>query len=338
MSDNRQGELENWLRGLPKFESFEIVLASGDASFRRYFRITRASDGQSFIAMDAPPDKEDCHPFVDIAQAMRQMGLNTPEIFEQDLTQGFLLLSDFGDEQYQAHLNTESVERLYGDALDALFCLQTEWPKVATTIPDYDHPLLMREMKLFPEWFLGQHLQVQLSTQETEQLQSVFEALAQSALAQPQVWVHRDYHSRNLMLVEKNNPGVLDFQDAVVGAVTYDLVSLLRDCYIAWPIEQVEQWVKQYRQRLSDAGWSLGDDKRFLRDFDLMGVQRHLKAIGIFARLNHRDGKTGYLADIPRTLTYVQTVCEKYSELKFLNSLISEKVLPVFNQTNGQRL
>ncbi|MDH5376823.1 MAG: phosphotransferase, partial [Gammaproteobacteria bacterium] len=224
------------------------------------------------------------------------------------------------------------------DALDALFKLQTN--KADTdelVLPEYDHALLWREMMLFEDWFLGKHLGQSLSEKETQQLHTVFEFLAQSALSQTQVWVHRDYHSRNLMAVNADNPGVLDFQDAVNGPITYDLVSLLRDCYVAWPLERVEAWVAKYYDLLiSQDELKIPEYDIFLRWFDLMGVQRHLKAIGIFSRLNYRDGKPGYLADIPRTLNYVQWVCEKYPELSFLKTIVMEKIVPVLDPESGR--
>lgn len=331
-ADQRLEQLQQWLyqSGLTEYR---IAPASGDASFRRYFRIT--TDAETYIAMDAPPEKEDCKPFITVAQALLQLGLNVPKILEADLDQGFLLLTDLGTRQYLPELNDTTAAQLYGDALGALLRLQAG-PTPAVELPPYDHAMLWREMALFSDWFLQHHLGIALQDGQKDKLHAEFEILAQAALAQPQVWVHRDYHSRNLMITDEHNPGVLDFQDAVVGAITYDLVSLLRDCYVAWPREQVEGWVEAYRQQAAEAGLIDGIDRaEFLRWFDLMGVQRHLKAIGIFARLNHRDGKSGYLKDIPRTLGYVTEVSGRYSELGALNKLIHEIVLPRFNLENG---
>ncbi len=320
MSDREQ-LLWEWLYDVLPTPPGRIAPASSDASFRRYFRVWY--DGQTRVVMDAPPDKEDCRPFVAIAQAMRGLGLNTPEVLAGDLDQGLLLLTDLGSRQYLPELDVHSVPGLYGDALEALTRLQVGGDPASSLLPPYDSALLHREMELFREWFLGQLMALKLSTEEQQILDQTFALLADNALEQPRVWVHRDYHSRNLMITVPDNPGVLDFQDAVVGAITYDLVSLLRDCYIAWPREQVEFWVLDYRARLRALGMGgLDDADQFLRWFDLMGVQRHLKATGIFARLHLRDGKPGYLRDIPRTLGYVLEVASRYAELADLQSLL----------------
>ena len=320
MSEREQLVLE-WLSEVLPARLDRIAPASSDASFRRYFRVW--FDGQTRIVMDAPPDKEDCRPFVAIAQALRGLGLNAPEVLAGDLDQGVLLLTDLGSRPYLAELDERSVPGLYGDALAALARLQTGGDPGSPLLPPYDSALLHREMELFREWFLGKLLGLRLGEGEHHSLDHTFALLADNALEQPRVWVHRDYHSRNLMVTDPDNPGVLDFQDAVVGAVTYDLVSLLRDCYIAWPRAQVEAWALDHRARLRALGMSgLDDAGQFLRSFDLMGVQRHLKAIGIFARLNLRDGKPGYLRDIPRTLGYVLEVAGRYPELAGLDDLL----------------
>ena len=257
---------------------------------------------------------------------MADIGLNVPLIKHSNLENGFLLLSDLGSKQYLSALNETNVEQLYGDALRALLTLQALGPK-NDELPPYDHALLMREMELFREWYLKTHLQLSLSAQEEQMLSQMFERLAESALAQPRVCVHRDYHSRNLMLTAANNPGILDFQDAVIGPVTYDLVSLLRDCYIAWPKQQVESWALNYLKQAADQGViEERDETQLLQWFDWMGVQRHLKATGIFARLNHRDGKPGYLQDIPRTLAYVVDVSGRYEDLQPLNDFLLQRV------------
>jgi aminoglycoside/choline kinase family phosphotransferase len=268
--------------------------------------------------------------YVTIARHFHALGLNVPEVLEQDHERGFLLITDLGVQLYQESLNEQTVDRLYGDALGALIVLQAGTSTTTDKfLPDYDEALLLREMEIFREWYLGRHLGLRLSAGQNRVLDEVFAQLARSALAQPRVWVHRDYHSRNLMVTRLNNPGILDFQDAVLGPVTYDLVSLLRDCYISWPREQVEDWVKGYHELALQSGIPAGeDDAGFLRWFDLMGVQRHLKASGIFARLNHRDGKPGYLADIPRTLGYVHEVSARYPELQPLQALLRELKLP----------
>lgn len=302
----------------------DIRPASADASFRRYFRVRLAS-GQSYIVMDAPPDKEDSRPYIEVARRFRALGLNVPEVLAQDLAQGFLLITDLGAQSYLEALNDESVDRLYGDALAALVVLQAGIFTDSSFLPPYNVALLQREMELFREWYLGRHLGLTLSSTQHAILDRSFAALTESALGQPQVWVHRDYHSRNLMVYPGHNPGILDFQDAVTGPATYDLVSLLRDCYIAWPRARVEEWAKRYYALALQSGVPVYDDAvQFLRAFDLMGVQRHLKAIGIFARLNHRDGKPGYLNDIPRTMGYVLEVSARYPVLQPLQQMLQQ--------------
>jgi len=321
----REQQITDWLQKVLPTDQFSCEPASADASFRRYFRIEYQHNGANIsqILMDAPPDKEDSEPFVRIAEFMHGIGVNVPAIIEKDLQQGLLLLSDLGNEQYLAQINVGNVDTLYQDALDALFTLQQADVPASTNIPPYDHALLMREMDLFPEWYLKTHLQQNLGAEQRSELKKVFELLAEMALQQPQVLVHRDYHSRNLMFMASKNPGVIDFQDAVIGAVSYDLVSLLRDCYVSWPRSQVEGWALKYLHRCQQAGFvPEADDNELLRWFDWMGVQRHLKAAGIFARLNHRDGKPGYLDDIPRTLGYVKEVASRYEELHILHTLL----------------
>ena len=321
----REEKLLAWLHAKTG-EKHELVPASSDASFRRYFRIH--TDGTTRVVMDAPPPEEDCRPFVHVANLLHVAGMNAPEIIESDLEEGFLLLSDLGNTTYLDALNDESVDRLYADALAALAQLQACIEPASAGLPSYDSELLNFELSLFKDWHLEKHLGMSLSSEQEIILANTNKLLIESALAQTQVCVHRDYHSRNLMLTEKHNPGVLDFQDAVIGPVTYDLVSLLRDCYISWPRERVEEWVKNYYKIVVEAGVVNEEhvnEAQFLRDFDLMGVQRHLKAIGIFARLLHRDGKDGYINDIPRTMAYVKDVASRYSELSefsgFLNGI-----------------
>ena len=327
-ADARLAALSRWVAGIVAGRHCDIRPASADASFRRYFRV-RLKDGTSYIVMDAPPDKEDSRPYIEVARRLRGLGLNVPEVLAEDTAQGFLLITDLGSQSYLDALNPESVERLYGDALAALVVLQAGIHTDSSFLPPYDAALLQREMELFREWFLGRHLGLALTSAQHGVLDRSFAALAESALAQPRVWVHRDYHSRNLMVYPAHNPGILDFQDAVMGPVTYDLVSLLRDCYIAWPRAQVEEWAKGYRALVQESGIPVGDDDAlFLRWFDLMGVQRHLKAIGIFARLNHRDGKPGYLNDIPRTMGYVLDVSTRYAELNPLHRMLMELGVP----------
>lgn len=319
--------LKHWLETELAFSEYTLTPASSDASFRRYFRVMHT--GASLIVMDAPPDKEDSRPFVTVARMLFDAGLNVPEIIDQDLEQGYLLLGDLGSTLYLDELSDDSVERLYGDALGALAAIQACDPG-AGALPDYDRTLLMNEMALFRDWLVGTHLGITLDKEQPDMLGAAFILLADNALAQPQVCVHRDYHSRNLMVTDRNNPGILDFQDAVIGPVTYDLVSLLRDCYIQWPPARVEDWALGYQELALQSGIlreEHEDPQQFLRWFDLMGVQRHLKAAGIFARLNHRDGKPGYLDDIPRTLGYVVEVAGQYPELAGLGEFIEKHVL-----------
>lgn len=329
MTDRLQ-HLQQWLQTHLKLDSLpQLVAITNDASFRRYFRVM--AHGISYAVMDAPPDKENCTPYVKVARSLRAQGLNAPAIIADDLTQGFLLLTDLGSQLYLAALDETRADALYQDALTALLVMQ-QIP--SDDLPLYDHRLLHNEMDLFTHWLLGKHLNLLLTTTEKTALATIFELLSDNVLTQPQVFVHRDYHSRNLMVVPQHNPGILDFQDAVKGAVTYDLVSLLRDCYIAWPLAQVHDWTHRYYQMAKNAKIIENiDEVQFLRWFDWMGVQRHLKASGIFARLYHRDGKDGYLKDIPRTLNYIVRVSENYPELMPLGEFISQRVLPTFQQT-----
>jgi aminoglycoside/choline kinase family phosphotransferase len=331
-------ELRQWLSTLFKSGDFSLAPASADASFRRYFRVTRQN--QTWIAMDAPPDKENMEPYIRIANMLVEVGVNAPHILETNLNAGFLLNSDLGGRTYLTDIEaTGDVDGLYHDAMDALVRIQANGKQHAQTLPPYDEALLRREMALFPEWFCGRHLRLALTEADLLELQQVLDVLTTAALSQPRVFVHRDYHSRNLMVTSGRfgpNPGILDFQDAVHGPVTYDLVSLLRDCYVAWPVERVHEWVTRFREVARVAGVDTGpDEKNFLRWFDLMGVQRHLKAIGIFARLWHRDGKSGYLKDIPRTLNYVRVVSATYPELRALRQLIENRVMPVLDQVTA---
>lgn len=324
--------LENWLTEAVGLNDFAITPASSDASFRRYFRVS--FDGRSYIAMDAPPAHEDCRPFVAIARALRAIGVNAPAIHAEDLQQGFLLLDDLGSIHYLDVLAEDNAERLYRDAMEALLRIQAQGPRQG--LPDYDRALLQREMALFRDWLVERQLQLVLSDDEQTMLDRTFTLLIESALEQPQVCVHRDYHSRNLLVTESANPGVLDFQDAVIGPITYDLVSLLKDCYIRWPEERVNGWAQHYLDRLAEEGLLQASHRGcFARWFALMGVQRHLKAAGIFARLNLRDGKPGYLADIPRALEYIVAAAADHTELNGLGRLISARVLPPLREMLG---
>jgi len=280
--------------------------------------------------MDAPPEQEDSLPFVRIAGYLEAMRLNAPRIVEANLDDGFLLLSDLGTCQYLDVLLEDhaTVPKLYADALEALLVMQRRGAAYQSRLPAYDGDLLSFELSLFHDWLCGTHLDITFSDDEERSWQDCRDLLIANALDQAQVFVHRDYHSRNLMLTEADNPGILDFQDAVEGPLTYDLVSLLKDCYVQWPPEQVWQWALDFYNGIDAIVRERIDARQFRRNFELMGVQRHLKAAGIFARLNHRDGKPGYLADIPRTLSYVVELAPRYPELDFLIDLIESRVLP----------
>lgn len=321
----RIAALKKWLGG------FEPRPITNDASFRRYFRVE--IDGAVRIAMDAPPAREDSRPYLDVGKRLLRAGLNAPEVLAEDLEQGFFLLTDLGDELYLPLLDESSVERLYGDALSALAVMQVCVDSAG--LPLYDHALLHREMELFPDWLLGKHLNMEISAEDGAALRACFEFLSQAALAQPQVFVHRDYHSRNLLRTPQHNPGIVDFQDAVIGPVTYDLVSLLRDCYIVWPPARVREWVTGYYELARQMGIldEHVSEAKFLRWFDLMGLQRHVKVAGIFARLCHRDGKTAYLQDIPTALHYIVEAGAAYPEVRYLVTLTEQRVLPAFLQT-----
>lgn len=328
-SDDRLERLIRWVRQLDGLADADPVPASVDASFRRYFRVRGR---QSYVVMDAPPGQEDTGRFVRVAGYLHAMKLNAPEVIEADLEQGFLLLTDLGSTQYLGELesNPASAEALYNDAIDALLTLQSGGRKFLGELPPYDETLLRFELSIFREWLCGKHLGLEFSASEASGWQSVCDALVRCALDQPVVFVHRDYHSRNLMVTEENNPGILDFQDAVAGPCTYDLVSLLKDCYIEWPAEFVAEKAARFVAR---CGQEMPRD-RFMRDLDWMGVQRHLKAAGIFARLLHRDGRSGYLGDIPRTLGYVLDVAAAHDELDFLASFVGERVLPLLEASS----
>ncbi|MEY6432576.1 phosphotransferase [Thioalkalicoccus limnaeus] len=325
MSD-RTMRLTAWLGAQLGAPPLAMTAVAGDASARRYWRIELGH--RTLIAMDAPPEREDGRRFARIAAAWRAVGLNLPQVLAADFEQGFLLISDLGTKTFLEVLDAERAERLYRDALGALILIQDRAP--TTGLPAYDEALLRRELAIFDDWLLAGLLGLSLRDGELRALATIRDLLVDNALQQPQVAVHRDYHSRNLM-VSTPSPGILDFQDAVLGPLTYDLVSLLRDCYIAWPAERVQAWLHDYldlaqERRILDPG--LID--RVPRWMDLMGVQRHLKAAGIFARLKLRDGRPGYLADIPRTLDYVLAVARAYPELAPLADLIDGRVVPAF--------
>jgi len=319
---DRAEQLRQWLETTLGSSDFSVAPASDDASFRRYFRIRRGEAQPSLVAMDAPPDRENCLAFVHVAHLFAEAGVHVPEIRAQDLERGFLLLSDLGSTTYLDALDERSAGRLYGDALDALLRIQlASRPGV---LPDYGKQLLERELRLFPDWYVARQLQRELGAAQREILEKAFSTLLANNLGQARVFVHRDYHSRNLMVCEPC-PGILDFQDAVYGPITYDLASLLRDAYVAWEEERVIDWAVRYWEKARKAYLPVaGDFADFYRDFEWMGAQRQLKVLGIFARLLFRDGKDGYLKDQPLVMRYLRRTCERYRELAALAHLLDE--------------
>jgi len=333
-NDPRLAQLANWIGQIDGFAGCVLEPASDDASFRRYFRVHE--QGKSFIAMDAPPPQEDCVPFVRVAAYLESMGLNAPRVLATDLTRGFLLLTDLGSDQYLNVLQDDPAcsSQLYTDAIVALCTVQEKGVAYQSSLAPYDEELLRFELSLFRDWLCDTHLQLKFSATDQSAWQKCCDRLVGNALDQPQVFVHRDFHSRNLMVSEKHNPGILDFQDAVEGPFTYDLVSLLKDCYIDWSPDDVRQWALQYYSAVSRDLRRQVDEALFLRHFDLMGVQRHLKAAGIFCRLTHRDDKSGYLAHVPRTLSYIAALALDYQELDFLGKLIRDRILPAWSSNS----
>jgi aminoglycoside/choline kinase family phosphotransferase len=301
-----------------------IAPASADASFRSYWRVETADSTQ--ILMDAPPDKEPVAPWLDIGGRLLRAGVHAPEIFAVDADAGFVLMEDLGTRTYLPELNDASVDKLYGDALAALANMQARSDTAG--LPLYDRAHLITEMELLPEWFLRRHLGFAPSCEEWDVIEAAFTFLVHAALEQPRVFVHRDYHSRNLLVVAANSPGVIDFQDAVAGPVTYDLVSLLRDCYIAWDEAHVEAWLEKHRVNLRHAGLldATVDHAQFRRWFDLIGVQRHIKVLGIFCRLWYRDGKAQYLQDLSLVWHYFASVAQRYPELVDFSTLLQRAV------------
>ncbi len=325
MTDTRLDTLRKWLKGLEpnwQLDLARLAPASADASFRRYFRIgSKTPHFETLIVMDAPPQHEPLDDFIKVDLLLENARLNVPKILEKSIAEGFLLLNDLGTKTYLAELNSETANWLYQDATQALIKMQlASKPGV---LPNYDAALLLRELQLFPEWYLNKHLSIQLDTKQEQLIKDAFDCIIHNNLAQAKVYVHRDFHSRNLMLTEHNNPGVIDFQDAVYGPITYDAASLWRDAYIAWPEEQVLDWVIRFWEDGKKAGLPMPEDfGEFYRDFEWMGLQRHLKILGIFARLFHRDGKEGYLKDIPLVLEYAIATANRYIELKPLARLL----------------
>ena len=309
-----------WTRATLRDNSLTLQSASSDASFRSYWRTHH--DGQSWIVMDSPPAQEDPRPWLKIGQQLAAAGLHVPAVHAQDLEQGFLLIEDLGNRLYLRELDEHNADALYGDAMDALLRMQAKMDH--RDLPPFDRDVLVRGLEVMPEWFLGRHLGHTPTADERNVLEAAFALIIRNAQEQPRVFVHRDYHSRNLLVVERNNPGVIDFQGALAGPITYDLASLLRDAYIVWPRERVEGWVESYRRRLRDAGAIDADvdATRFLRWFDLTGMHRHVRVLGQFYRLWYRDGKPGYLADVPRVYHYVVSVARSYPELADFVALI----------------
>lgn len=318
---SRLDQLNEWLNQALQGKPYHLTTASADASFRRYFRIHLA-DGDTLVAMDAPPPQEDCRPFVKVAALFEQAGLNVPKVLAQDVENGFLLLTDLGTQTFLDVLNEDNADALFRDAIDALVTWQlASKPGV---LPEYDEALLRRELGLFPDWYVARHLNIELSESQRGTLENAFSTIVRYNLAQPSVYVHRDYMPRNLM-ISSPSPGILDFQDAVYGPISYDVASLFKDAFISWEEERVLDGAIRYWEKARKAGLPVRPDfGDFYRDFEWMGLQRHLKVLGIFARINYRDGKPKYLADTPRFMNYVRQVCVRYGELKPLLRLLDE--------------
>ncbi|TVO60377.1 aminoglycoside phosphotransferase family protein [Denitromonas ohlonensis] len=317
----RLAQLKHWLGTRYPGRQIDLAPASADASFRRYFRVHVEGEPTSFIAMDAPPEKEDTAPFIRIAKLFGDSGAQVPTVLDADTEAGFLLLTDLGDTTYLSALDADSAHALYADALGALICIQKA--SVPDVLPNYDRERLLAEMQLFPDWYLARHKHITLDDAERKMLDTVFERLLDAHLAEPKVFVHRDFHSRNLMVTE-HGAGVLDFQDAVYGPITYDLASLFKDAYIDWDEAFVLDMLARYWEAARQIGLPVhADFAEFHRDFEWMGVQRHLKVLGIFARLCHRDGKAGYLDDMPRVSSYLRKACQRYSELRPLIRILN---------------
>jgi aminoglycoside/choline kinase family phosphotransferase len=338
----RQKQLTDWLSSLYPKDNFTLAPASADASFRRYFRVT-FNNGTTKVVMDAPPQHEDCKPFLHVGTLFEDAGTHVPHVYAQDLTQGFLLLSDLGNTTYLQAFDEKNAKPLYAAATDALIKIQLASRE--NELPPYDETLLRRELNLFPEWYIAKHLGVTLSAKQQAKLEEVFARILANNLAQPCVYVHRDYHSRNLMYIapphlnplpqageeanEKGpfltSPGILDFQDAVYGPITYDLASLFKDAYVRWEEPEIIDWLIGYWEKARKAGLPVREDfGDFYRDYEWMGVQRHIKVLGIFARLYHRDGKDGYLKDMPLVFDYLHRACVRYIDLKPLLNLLDE--------------
>ena len=323
-SDPRLALLIDGITTLSEFglQADSIRPASADASFRRYFRID-ASDGQTYILMDAPPPQEDVRPFIQIAALLADCGVTVPHIHASQIEQGFLLLTDLGSVMYSQLLNHDTAQKLYMDAIDSLLLIQTR--SLPDDLPEFDRAWQLKELQIFPDWYVSKHMGAELTPARQAQIDLVFEQILANTLAQPQVTMHRDFHSRNLMVMAEGNPGIIDFQGAMRGPITYDLVSLLRDAYIEWDEEQVLDWAIRYWERARHAGLPVSHDiDGFYRDFEIMGLQRHLKILGLFCRLAYRDGKKHYLADLPLVLSYVRKTARRYTNLAPLVRLLDE--------------
>lgn len=335
-TDARLALITEWLSRELRLPAERLEPASSDASFRRYFRAFCA--GRTYIVMDAPPDREDVRPYLKVARLLELLGAHVPHVHASDSGRGLLLLEDLGSTLYLERLGGgDDPRRLYRDALAVLAQIQLRGLEAARELPPYDAGALGSELALMPEWFLGRHLALTPSDEQRRLLEDTFALLTRAALAQPTVFVHRDYHSRNLMVVGERNPGIIDFQDALCGPVGYDLVSLLKDCYIGWPRERVLGWVEEFRALLAAQGGAVGASaSEFVRWFDLIGVQRHVKVLGIFCRLWYRDGKPGYLADLPRTLDYVRDTCTRYHELAAFGRFLEQHVVVQLPRANAR--
>jgi aminoglycoside/choline kinase family phosphotransferase len=328
-SDSRLAQLHQWIKKQFELTDLTLTVVSGDASFRRYYRFEYQN--QTFIAVDAPPDKEDSRPFVSVSQAYSQQGVIVPEVVHANLSLGFMCLSDLGDSLLLGELDEHNVDHYYQKALALLTPIGEVTAIDGVALPVYDEARLYTEMELLTQWLLPHHLNLSLTDEQHQTIKTAFKVLADNAMAQPQMGVHRDFHSRNLMITADDELAVIDYQDAVVGAITYDAVSLLKDCYIQWPEEVVYRHVLAFKQQMTVKFPELGQvsDSRFIRWFDLMGMQRHIKVCGIFARLYYRDGKKGYLKDIPMTLDYLIDAGKKYAEFSAFVALLDAQVRPL---------
>ncbi|MGY6588916.1 MAG: aminoglycoside phosphotransferase family protein [Wenzhouxiangella sp.] len=317
MSDLRRLQAETWAARELNWTDWQSEAISSDASFRRYFRLRR--DGQAWVVMDAPPEREPVDAFVDIARRLKPL-VHVPKIRATHIDQGLLLLEDLGGTPYHHRLTDDNADALFSDALGALLTLQSAAPVAG--LPAFDAAMLMRELALFPDWFLARHWQLEPTDQELDDWDLLCALLIRWALDQPQVFCHRDFMPRNLMVAEPN-PGIIDFQDAVCGPISYDPVCLFRDAFLSWPVERVDGWLEGYRQTARAAGLPITDsDHLWRRQCDFMGVQRHLKVLGIFARIAYRDGKPAYLDDAPRFFDYLSVAVERNPELQLLDELL----------------